>query len=75
MSELKYLAVYIGSIIQSEITLNEELRFIYNYLREGEKKLFVHKKVIKELRETYGMIGLLNFVYTLEKVKESGTLI
>jgi hypothetical protein len=33
LSQLKYLVVYIGSLIESEINLNDELLFIYNYLK------------------------------------------
>jgi SepF-like predicted cell division protein (DUF552 family) len=76
MSQLQYLVMYIGSIIESEINLNDELLFIYNYLKGGEKATaFNHKKVVRELRERYGMISLLNFVFELDKVKETGTLI
>lgn len=49
--------------------------FIYNYLKEGEKKMFNHKKVIKELREKYGMVNLLNFIFDLDKLNACGTLI
>lgn len=68
------MAVYSGSIIENEINLNDELYFIYNYLKEGEK-VFMHKKIIRHLREKYGMISLLNFVLDLNKVQKCGTLI
>lgn len=50
MSQFKYIIVYLGSMIENEVSLNEELLYIYNYLKEGEKKHFTHKKVIRFLR-------------------------
>lgn len=73
-SQLKYLAVYLGSIIENEINLNDQLYFIYNYLKEGEK-VFTHKKIIRYLRQKYGMISLLNYIFELNRDHKCGTLI
>lgn len=72
---MKYIAVYLGSIIENEMSLNDELCYIYKYLKEGGKKIFTHKKVIRYLREKYGMMFLLNLVFDLNKLPKSGTLI
>lgn len=69
MSQLRYLTVYLGFIIEKEINLNDELCYVYDYLKEGSKKIFNHKKIIRELREKYGMISLLNFIFDLDKVE------
>ena len=75
MSHLRYLVVYLGSMIETQISLNDELCYIYSYLKEGDKKTFKHKKLVKYLREKYGMIDLLNFVFQLDQVHKTGTLI
>jgi hypothetical protein len=59
-SQMKYLAVYFGAKVNTDVTINEELSFIYNLLNNGNKKPFPHKKLLKKLREMYGMVKLLN---------------
>jgi len=56
-----------GRLVQEEIKLNHELDYIYSKLQGGEKTTFRHKKVIKFLREEYGMIFLLNLLKENEK--------
>lgn len=33
MSQLQYICVYLGCMIENEINLNDELSYIYNYLK------------------------------------------
>lgn len=61
LNQLKYVAIFLGQQVQSAITINDELGYIYEYLKE-EKGPFQHRKIIKEIREQYGMINLLNYV-------------
>jgi hypothetical protein len=56
------VAVFFGWNVQQEIKINSELECIYKMLRGPEEKGFYHKKLIKYLREKYGMIRLLNIV-------------
>ena len=60
--DLKYILVTVGRTVQDEIKLSHELNFIYAKLQEPEKGSFHYKKLVKALREEYGMIYLLNLV-------------
>lgn len=46
--------------MESKITLNDELQWLYGLLDVGSKKLLPYKKWIKKFRETLGMVKLLN---------------
>lgn len=48
-SDLKYVAVYVGTKVDTDITLNDELNGIYELL--SEDKNHYPKKIIKKLRE------------------------
>ena len=51
MSQLKYLIVYLGCQVQNDIKLNDELCFVYNLLKDGDKKKpFLHRKIVKRVR-------------------------
>ena len=52
----------VGRLVQEEVKLSHELDFIYSHLQEPEKGPFHHKKLVKMIREEYGMIFLLNLV-------------
>ena len=69
MAQLKYVAVYLGTQVQQDLKLNDELRYIYNLIRGPEKKPFTHRKIVKKIREDYGMVGLLNFVLESQKIQ------
>ena len=61
---LKFLLVMFGdSSVISDIKLGEELCFIYDLFREDDQTYFKHKKLIRKIREEYGMVNLLNFVF------------
>ncbi len=54
-NEFKYILVSFGSIVQKDIKLNDQLEYIYAKLKKkGES--FKHKKVLKKIREEYGML-------------------
>jgi hypothetical protein len=58
--------------VQKEVGLSEELEFIYGKLRRKSELVFRHKKLLKKLREDYGMMELLNLTKLSEsKLKES----
>lgn len=50
MEELRYLAVYMGPEAQTDMTLNDELSYIYELMKDKEKKGYIPKKLIKKLR-------------------------
>lgn len=57
-------------MVQTEIKLSDELDYIYSRLRKYGDKYFKHKKIIKKIREDYGMLELLNLVKHSEKMKK-----
>lgn len=64
---LKFLLVLFGdSSMISDIKLGEELSFIYDMFREDDQTYFKHKKLIRKIREEYGMVNLLNYVFEAE---------
>lgn len=63
-SQFKHLVVYFGNHISKSIAINDELLWIYNYLNLDVVRWKADRKFVKKLRETYGMVRLLNF--TLE---------
>lgn len=70
--EFKYILVAFGSIVQKEVGLSDELEFIYGKLKRKNELVFRHKKLLKKLREDYGMVELLNFTKLSEsKLKVS----
>ena len=50
MEELRYLVVYMGPEAQTDIKLNDELCYIYELMKDKEKKGYCPKKLIKKLR-------------------------
>jgi len=70
MSSLKYLLVLYGPLVNKEITLSDELNFIYKMIRSSGQGNFDHKKLIKEIRERHGMVALLRF---LQEYNELGS--
>ena len=61
-NSLSYVAVFFGPNVQQEIKINSELGFVYRWLKNPSEKNFPYKKLIKHLREKYGIIKLLNIV-------------
>ena len=44
-------------------------------LKDGDaKKPFLHRKIVKKIREQYGMISLLNFVLDCQKMEKSSNI-
>jgi hypothetical protein len=66
-NEFKYILISLGSIVQKEIKLNDELEYIYSRLKKKGETSFRHKKVIKRIREDLGMLELLNLLKISEK--------
>ena len=62
-SSSKYLVLYIGALVQNEIKLNDELDYIYSLLKDHENESFKHKRIVRRIREDYGVLNLLNFVH------------
>jgi hypothetical protein len=60
--QIKYILVCIGTLVQTEVKLNDELEYIYSQLKKPGEVYFKHKKVLKKLREDYGMLDLFNLV-------------
>jgi hypothetical protein len=57
----KFIILYIGNRV-TKINLGDELDYIYRLLGSGEET-FRYKRVIKKLREEFGMLRLLNFIF------------
>jgi hypothetical protein len=51
-----------GKLVQQDVKLNEELEYIYARLKNSEEKIFKHTKIVKKIRENYGMLKLLELV-------------
>lgn len=56
------MAVFFGNNVQQSIRINSELGFIYKLLKNPDERNFLYKKLIKYLREKYGIVRLLNIV-------------
>lgn len=72
MSSLKYLLVLYGPLVNKEVTLSDELSFIYKMLRGSGEGKFEHKKLIKEIRERHGMLALLRLIHEYCEMEEKG---
>lgn len=59
--------IVLGPSVNKEIKLNDQLQFIYSKLKKTGEKAFKHKKLVKKIREQYGMLFLLNLVKLSEK--------
>lgn len=61
-NKVKFILVLIGTLVQTEVKLNDELEYLYTRLKKNGEVYFKHKKVLKKLREDYGMLELFNLV-------------
>lgn len=66
---IKYILVCVGTLVQTEVKLNDELEYLYTRLKKPGEVYFKHKKVMKKLREDYGMLELFNLVKESERVR------
>jgi hypothetical protein len=60
--QVKHLLLCAGKLVQPDIKLNDELEYVYSKLRRPGEKVFKHKRIIKKIREDFGMLELLNLV-------------
>ena len=58
MEKLQYIAVYYGPLVNRQLKLSDELEEVYRVLNDGHST-FHHVRVVKEIREQYGMVFLL----------------
>lgn len=61
-NKVKFILVLIGTLVQTEVKLNDELEYLYTRLKKNGEVYFKHKKVLKKIREDYGMLELFNLV-------------
>lgn len=54
--QLKHVLVCGGRLVQREVKLSDELDYIYARLKKYGDVYFKHKKIIKRIREDYGML-------------------
>jgi hypothetical protein len=59
MDKLKYVAVYYGPQVNRQFSLADELEEVYKLLNENKGASFHHVRVVKEVREKFGMAMLL----------------
>jgi hypothetical protein len=75
INTLKYIIVYYGPLVSHQVKLTDELNFIYGLLRNGDESLMDYRKLVKELREKYGMVNLLRNIFECQKYyKNSKTI-
>ena len=60
--------VWIGSSLH-EVNMGSELEFIYGMLGDRQSQ-FPHRRVVKKIREDYGMVSLLNYLFECQKEKK-----
>ena len=67
---MRFILVLIGTLVQTEVKLNDELEYLYTRLKKNGEVYFKHKKVLKKIREDYGMLELFNLVKSSERRKK-----
>ena len=73
--QVKYILLLAGKLVQTEIKLNDELEYVYRKLKRSGEKNFRHKKIVKKIREEYGMLELIHLVKLSEKEKKDAYVI
>lgn len=58
MDKLQYIVVYYGPSVNREVRLGDELEEVYRILNDGHMT-FHHVRVVKAIRELFGMAFLL----------------